>query len=235
MPVGTDALVTLARTAGWLFLAAGAVLALLLLPLPVRLRARWRDHRLLIALDVGWRWLAYRHRARWPAPPHRDGRRHRRTKGPSPAAEGPTSTPDRRGPQAAMPAHHPGAAVPALTPARVFLRATGGRDGPRLDRLFFEARVGNADAAATALATGTLAAFGHALAAVLATQTSTSPADIRVRVQPCFGHRRLEARLDCIARVRLWDIMRATGAVRRTSRQAPRRGTPRWASTRSKD
>ncbi|PZN11748.1 MAG: hypothetical protein DIU69_05035, partial [Bacillota bacterium] len=64
MPVGTDALVTLARTAGWLFLAAGAVLGLLVLPLPVRVRARGRDHPLPLAPDGGWRWLAHR-----PSPP----------------------------------------------------------------------------------------------------------------------------------------------------------------------
>lgn len=234
MPVGTDALVKLAGTAGWLFLAAGTVLALLLLPLPVRLRARLQGHRLLIALDVGWRWLAYRHRARWPAP-HQDGHRDRRTNRRFPAAGGATATPDPGGPRASTPAQQRGPAVPALAPVRVLLRAAGGRDGPRLDRLFLQARVGAGDAAATALATGALAALGHGLAAVLATRTATSPAEIRVRVEPSFDRPRLEGRLDCIARVRLWDIMRAMCAARRTSRPAPRRRTPRWASTRSRD
>ena len=203
-------------------IAAAAALALLLLVLlmaclrlpllPVRLRARLRDGRLLLALDVGWPWLAYRDCMAWRL--RGPVRLRRALRLPLPAGAGRDVILHRR---RAVPRPALSWSAGVAEPARFVLRLLE-RGDSRIERLSVQARVGAADAAVTAWLAGALAALGGAAAALVAATLGVRR--LHVRVDPAFDRPCWEAEVDCILRLRPWDAMIAARAAR-AGRRAP--------------
>ncbi|HEY8487659.1 DUF2953 domain-containing protein [Thermaerobacter litoralis] len=202
-----------------LALAAVLVALLLLHPLlPVRLRGRWRHGRLTLALQVGWTWLAYRHRLSWRPPGPMQLRRSWRL---PPIRPGRRSIGYRRQilPRPSWP--WPLAVLP---PARQFLRiVTAGRW--RLRHLRLEAKAGLPDAAATAWLAGGLWALAGAAAAAASRDRARGP--LQIRIEPAFDHPQWSLDFDCIALVPLWEAMSAARALAGTRRRAGPAGAGR--------